>query len=91
MWTFAVTGSTLFIAGALKFAGHLNRTPTLEDYLAFRCGPAGAAMETSLFAQPALASGHCWGCYAMSAGAVFASLAAWRWMTGLPPAAQRRA
>lgn len=90
MWKFAVTGSILFVAGALKFAEHLNRTPTLEDYLAFRCGPAGAALETNMLAQATHAFGHCWGCYAMSVGVAFVAFAAWHWLTGLPSAAGPR-
>lgn len=90
MWNFAVTGSVLLIAGALRTAKYLNRTPTLEDYLAFRCVPAGAAPDTDMLAQAAHVFGHCWGCYAMASGAAFVAFAVWRCLAGLPSAARRR-
>ncbi len=78
MWKWMITGAALLVAGALRFGQHLNRTPTLEDYLAFRCGgqTSGAA---SLFHMDALASaGHCWGCYAMALGALMIAVTALR-------------
>ena len=79
MWKPAATGSALFVAGALKFAEHLNRVPTLEDYLAFRCGPSGAAQDVSALGHFLGSAGHCLGCYAMAAGAALVAVSAWRW------------
>lgn len=79
MWKPAATGSALFVAGALKFAEHLNRVPTLEDYLAFRCGPSGTGQDVSALGHFLGSAGHCWGCYAMAAGAALVALSAWRW------------
>lgn len=79
MWKPAATGSALFVAGALKFAEHLNRIPTLEDYLAFRCGPSGAGQDVSALGHFLGSAGHCWGCYAMAAGAALVAVSAWRW------------
>ncbi len=46
MWKLVATGAGLLVLGAVKFAAYLNRTPTLEDYLAFRCGPSEQALLT---------------------------------------------
>jgi hypothetical protein len=79
MWKPAAAGSVLFVAGALKFAEHLNRVPTLGDYLAFRCGPSGAGQDVSALGHLLDSAGHCWGCYAMAAGAALVAVSAWRW------------
>ena len=83
MWKWMISGLALLVAGSVRFAFHLNRTPTLEDYLAFRCGGETAGA----FHIDALASaGHCWGCYAMAIGAtmivVTAAQMAGRHMSG---------
>ncbi len=78
MWKLAATGAALLIAGAVKFMAYLNRTPTLEDYLALRCGPSEQASLTGSVGHTLLNWAHCWGCYAMAAGAalmLFAMLA----------------
>lgn len=78
MWKLAATGAALLIAGAVKFTAYLNRTPTLEDYLAFRCGPSEQASLAGSVVHTLLNWAHCWGCYAMAAGAalmLFAMLA----------------
>jgi hypothetical protein len=59
----------LIVAGALKFRSHQSRAPALEDYLAFRCGPGDVAAVTSDAGHFLAAAAHCWGCYAMTAGA----------------------
>jgi hypothetical protein len=79
MWKPAATGSALFVAGAAKFAVHLNRVPTLEDYLAFRCGAPGSGKDVSALEHLLGSAGHCWGCYAMAAGAAIVAVAAWHW------------
>jgi len=70
MWKLAATGAALLVAGAVKFTAYLNRTPTLEDYLAFRCGPSEQASLAGSVGHTLLSWAHCWGCYAMMAGAV---------------------
>lgn len=77
MWKLAATGGVLLIAGAAKFADHLNRVPTLEDYLAFRCGGTGMAAEPGTLGHALLSAGHCWGCYAMALGAGLLAVSAW--------------
>lgn len=69
MWKLAATGAALLIAGAVKFTAYLNRTPTLEDYLALRCGPSEQASLAGSVGHTLLSWAHCWGCYAMAAGA----------------------
>ena len=75
MWKFAATGAALLVAGAVKFTTYLNRTPTLEDYLAFRCGLSEQASLAGSGAHTLLNWAHCWGCYAMAAGAATLLLA----------------
>lgn len=83
MWKLAGLGAALVAAGAVKFTSVLSeagRQATLLDYLALRCGAeaglAGPGVETGhLFSAAAL---HCWGCYAMVAGAVILAFALWR-------------
>lgn len=70
----AAAGLAIFVAGAIKFALHLGRTPSLEDYLAFRCGGADTA-GSALLNHSVLNWAHCWGCYAMVAGAALLVLA----------------
>ncbi|MEQ9505241.1 MAG: hypothetical protein RLO80_03145 [Hyphomonas sp.] len=84
MWKLAATGGVLLIAGAIRFAAFLNRVPTLEDYLAFRCGPSEAAQMSGSAGPLLLNWAHCWGCYAMVAGAGILALSMF-WM-----AVQRR-
>jgi hypothetical protein len=79
MWKPAATGSALFGAGAIRFSEHLNRVPTLDDYLAFRCGLSGAAQDGSALGHMLTSAGHCWGCYSMAAGAALVAVSAWRW------------
>jgi hypothetical protein len=72
MLKFLIAGAALFVAGALKLTEEvrlLGRTPTLEDYLAFRCGGSEAAALTGSHGDLASVLFHCWGCYAMAAGA----------------------
>lgn len=73
MFKLAAAGLAIFLAGAIKFALHLGRSPTLEDYLAFRCGGPEAS-ESLLLPHALFSLAHCWGCYAMAAGA---ALMAW--------------
>ena len=89
MWKPAATGSALLVAGALQLAAHLNRAPTLEDYLAFRCGPPGAGQDVTALAHLLGPAGHCWGCYAMAAGAALVGVTAWRWARNASHAARR--
>lgn len=79
MWKIVLTGLALFAAGCVKQAEHmaeLGRKATLESFLALRCGgEASASVMPGIDAASAL---HCWGCYAMAAGAamvVFAGYA----------------
>jgi hypothetical protein len=58
----------VFLAGAVRFALPLGRSPTLEDYLAFRCAGSGGA-DSAVLPEALLSLGHCWGCPAMAAGA----------------------
>ena len=69
MWKLAATGAALLIAGAVKFTAYLNRTLTLEDYLALRCGPSEQASLAGSVGHTLFSWAHCWGCYAMAAGA----------------------
>lgn len=75
MWKLAAAGAALLIAGAVRFAAYLNRTPTLEDYLAFRCGPSEQMSLASAAGHTLLNWAHCWGCYAMAAGAALLLMA----------------
>jgi hypothetical protein len=75
MFKLAAAGLAIFLAGAIKFALHLGRSPTLEDYLALRCGGPEAS-ESLLFPHGLFSLAHCWGCYAMAAGAALLALAA---------------
>lgn len=75
MWKLAATGAVLLVAGAVRFSYFLNRTPTLEDYLAFRCGPSEAARLGVPGGHWLSAWAHCWGCPAMAAGAALLMLA----------------
>ena len=68
MFKLAAAGLAIFLAGAIKFALDLGRSPTLEDYLAFRCGGPEAS-ESLLLPYALFSLAHCWGCYAMAAGA----------------------
>ena len=68
MFKRAVAGLAVFLAGAVRFALPPGRSPTLEDYLAFRCAGAGAA-DSAFLPEALLNLGHCWGCSAMAAGA----------------------
>ena len=90
MWKPAATGSALLVAGAAKFAADLNRAPTLEDYLAFRCGLPGAGQDVTALAHLLGPAGHCWGCYAMAAGAALVGVAAWRWAQNAAQVARPR-
>ncbi len=78
MWKLVTTGGALLIAGAAKFADHLNRVPTLEDYLAFRCGGTGSVAEPGTWGHALLSVGHCWGCFAMALGAGLLAVSAWK-------------
>lgn len=83
MWKPAAFGAALTATGAVKFSSHLaemGRQATLQEYLAMRCG-GGAPLpvsspEASEFIS--LAAMHCWGCYAMAAGAAMLAFALWR-------------
>lgn len=74
MFKLAAAGLAIFVAGAIKSTLHLGRQPSLEDYLAFRCGGAGLS-ESVLLNHSVLSWAHCWGCYAMAAGAALLALA----------------
>lgn len=89
MWKLAATGSALLIAGAIKFVAYLSRVPTLEDYLAFRCGPSEAARLSGSIGHTLVNWAHCWGCYAMALGAGILVLAVFR-MIARPDASARR-
>lgn len=72
MWRYLTAGALLFAAGALKLTEQvrlMGRTPTLEDYLAFRCGTGDEAALVTTHSDLASVLFHCWGCYAMAAGA----------------------
>lgn len=72
MWRYLTAGALLFAAGALKLTEQvrlMGRTPTLEDYLAFRCGTGDEAALVTAHGDLASVLLHCWGCYAMAAGA----------------------
>ncbi len=69
MWKSATTGLVLLVTGAAKFADHANRAPTLEDYLAFRCGPGASALGAGPASHTLLSNLHCWGCPVMAIGA----------------------
>jgi len=58
----------VFLAGAVRFALAPGRSPTLEDYLAFRCAGGGGA-DSAVLPEALVSLGHCWGCPAMAAGA----------------------
>lgn len=75
MWKLAATGAALLAAGAVQFAAYLNRAPTLEDYLAFRCGPSEQARLIGSTGHTLASLGHCWGCFAMAIGAGLVLLA----------------
>lgn len=78
MWKLILAGGALFVAGAAKFHDQvrlIGRTPTLEDYLAFRCGSEGAIPLGSAHVDAASLLMHCWGCYAMVAGAALVAAA----------------
>lgn len=78
MWKIAALGAGLAAAGAVKFNATLaeaGRQATLQDYLAMRC--AGVAETTAGHSVLAQSLMHCWGCYAMAAGAAFLLFAAW--------------
>lgn len=85
MFKLAAAGLAIFLAGATKFALHLGRSPTLEDYLAFRCGGPEAS-ESLLLPHALFSLAHCWGCYAMAAGA---ALMAWVAVSQLASARKR--
>jgi len=82
VWKWASLGVALFMVGALKFEAHLaelGRQATLQDYLMMRCFDAtqpGLAGASHGFMQHAVL--HCWGCYAMAAGAAIMVLAGWK-------------
>ncbi len=78
MWKTAATGGVLLIAGAARLAEHINRAPTLQDYLAFRCGSDSQAFGPGTLDHTLLSIGHCWGCYAMALGAALLLFAALR-------------
>lgn len=72
MLRYLTAGTLLFAAGALKLTEQvrlMERTPTLEDYLAFRCGTGDEAALVTAHGDLASVLFHCWGCYAMAAGA----------------------
>lgn len=78
MWKIAALGTALAAAGAAKFNATLaeaGRQATLQDYLAMRC--AGIAQESAGHGIMAQALLHCWGCYAMAAGAALVLFAVW--------------
>jgi len=76
MWKLAATGCSLLVAGAVQFTAFLNHTPTLEDYLAFRCGPSAQAAISDAAGRTLIGFAHCWGCYAMAIGVGLLLLAA---------------
>lgn len=76
MWKLAATGCSLLVAGAVQFAAFLNHAPTLEDYLAFRCGPSAQAAISDTAGRMLIGSAHCWGCYAIAIGVGILLLAA---------------
>ncbi|MGA1342467.1 MAG: hypothetical protein ACO33A_05380 [Hyphomonas sp.] len=86
MFKRAAAGLAVFLAGAVRFALHLGRSPTLEDYLAFRCAGSAAA-DSFLLPGTLLSLGHCWGCGAMAAGA---GLMAWVAVSRRAPGPRRR-
>ncbi|MFN7179534.1 hypothetical protein [Hyphomonas sp.] len=72
MWRYLTAGTLLLVTGALKMTGEvrlMGRAPTLEDYLAFRCGAGDEAALVTAHGDLASVLFHCWGCYAMAAGA----------------------
>lgn len=83
MWKWAITGTALAAAGAGKFSQTLaeaGRQAQLADFLAFRCGGGAASPLPGVHgADSLLLSGlHCWGCYAMLAGAGMIVFALWQ-------------
>lgn len=89
MWKLAALGIAALTAGAVKFTANLaalGRQATLQDYLAMRCGGEAAQAGThDVLAQAML---HCWGCYAMVAGAALIAFAAWQ--SAWPEIARRK-
>jgi len=78
MWKSATTGLVLLAAGGAKFAEHASRAPTLDDYLAFRCGRGASALDAGTASHMMLSDLHCWGCPAMAIGAGLVAFAAVR-------------
>lgn len=65
MTRWLTAGGFLLVAGLLKIWQHTSAPKTLEDYLAFRCGSAGASHTDSFLTF----AGHCWGCPVATVGA----------------------
>lgn len=82
MWKFVLTGLALFAAGWVKQAEHvaeLGREATLESFLALRCG--GEASASAIPGIETASALHCWGCYAMAAGAAMVLFAGYAELT----------
>lgn len=90
MWKWAITGAALTAAGAGKFSQTLaeaGRQAELSDFLALRCG--GGATQALSGAESLMQAGlHCWGCYAMLAGAGLMLAALWQGVKRGQPAAR---
>ena len=84
MWKSATTGLALLAIGSAKLADHANRALTLEDYLAFRCGPDASPLGASTASHTLLSNLHCWGCPVMAIGAGLVAFAAVRAFRPLP-------
>jgi hypothetical protein len=76
MWKSATTGLVLLAVGAAKFAEHTSRTPSLEDYLAFRCAPGASALDAGTASHMMASNLHCWGCPVLAIGAGLVAFAA---------------
>jgi len=78
MWKQVATGTALLIAGIGRITEHSARIMTLEDYLAFRCGPDGLNPGTSWLSPFLLSQEHCWGCAALAIGAGILVFNGWK-------------
>ena len=69
----ALSGAVLFFAGAVKTWLHVGSVPILSLPT---CN--GETIEIALGSSSLLAQAHCWGCYAMLAGAALGLSALYR-------------
>lgn len=92
MLRYLFAGTLLFVAGALKLTEQvqlMRLTPTLEDYIAFRCGTGDEAALMTAHGDVASVLLHCWGCYAIGIGAAIVVWGLLRQMAAARLAASR--